>query len=247
VGGTACALLDRRDRAHAVHALRDLRCLNPDAGRGNHSEASIRLAEADMTALELDFQDTPIALPEPTMSSCTLRNALQMRRSTREFRPDSLTASLTAALLWAAAGVNRQANGGRTAPTAHDNREIDVFAVTPQGAWLYDAPGHALLPVAAGDLRASTGEQAFVADAPLNLVYVADFKRAPEATPQQREFLSAVAAGAMAQNVFLLAAAMKLGCVVRALIDRRHLAAALSLTPSQRILIAQTIGYPRAA
>jgi len=200
-----------------------------------------------MIALDLAFHDTPIALPEPSLPTCMLRDALQMRRSTRDFRPDALTAGQVGALLWAAAGVNRRANGGRTAPTAHDNREIDVFAVTPQGAWLYDSPGHALLPVTAGDLRASTGEQAFVADAPLDLVYVADFNRVPEATPQQREFLSAVGAGAMSQNVFLAAAAMKLGCVVRALIDRRHLSAALSLAPSQRILVAQTIGYPRTA
>jgi nitroreductase len=209
--------------------------------------ASDRLAETDMIALALAFHDTPIALPEPALPSCMLRDALQRRRSTRDFRPDPLTASQVAALLWAGAGVNRPANGGRTAPSAHDNREIDVFAVTPQGAWLYDAAGHALLPVTAGDLRASTGEQAFAADAPLDLVYVADFNRAPEAPPQQREFLSAVAAGAMAQNVSLAAAAMKLGCVVRALIDRRHLAVTLSLTPSQRILIAQTIGHPRTA
>jgi nitroreductase len=207
----------------------------------------IDFAETDMTTLDITFHDTPIALPEPTMPSCSLRDALQMRRSTREFRPDPLPAAQTAALLWAAAGVNRRPGGGRTAPTAHGNREIDVFAVTPQGAWLYDAAEHFLVPVAPGDLRACTGEQAFVADAPLNLVYVADFDRAPDAAPQQREFLSAVAAGAMAENVFLVAAAMKLGCVVRALIDRRRLAAALSLGLNQRILIAQTIGQPRSA
>jgi len=203
--------------------------------------------ETDMTTLELAFHDTPVALPEPALPNCALRDALQMRRSTREFRPDALTAGQTAALLWAAAGVNRRPGGGRTAPTAHDNREIDVFAVTPQGAWLYDAAEHFLVPVAPGDLRACTGEQAFVAQAPLNLVYVADFDRAPDAAPQQREFLSAVAAGAMAQNALLVAASMKLGCVVRALIDRRRLAAALSLGLNQRILIAQTIGHPRAA
>lgn len=200
-----------------------------------------------MTTMDLVFHDTPIALPEPAVSNCSLRDALQMRRSTREFRPDPLTPAQTAALLWAAAGVNRRPGGGRTAPTAHDNREIDVFAVTPQGAWLYDAAEHFLVPVAPGDLRASTGEQAFVAEAPLNLVYVADFDRATDAPPQQREFLSAVAAGAMAQNAFLVAASMKLGCVVRALIDRRRLAAALSLGLNQRVLIAQTIGHTRAA
>ena len=200
-----------------------------------------------MTTLDLAFHDMPIALPAPVMPAFALLDALQARRSTRELSADPLTAGQTATLLWAAAGVNRHANGGRPAPTAHGNREIDVYAVTPQGAWLYDATGHALLPAAPGDLRASTGEQAFVADAPLNLVYVADFDRAPDATPQQREFLSGVAAGAMAQNVALAAAALGLGCVVRALIDRRHLAAALSLTLNQRILIAQTIGRPRTA
>lgn len=207
----------------------------------------IDFAETDMTTLDLAFHDTPVALPEPAMPDCTLRDALHRRRSTREFRPNPLTPGQIAALVWAAAGVNRRPGGGRTAPTAHDNREIDVFAVTPQGAWLYDAAEHFLVPVAPGDLRACTGEQEFVAQAPLNLVYVADFDRAPDAAPQQREFLSAVAAGAMAQNACLAAASMKLGSVVRALIDRRRLAAALSLGLNQRILIAQTIGHPRAA
>jgi nitroreductase len=73
-------------------------------------------------------------------------------------------------------------------------------------------------------------------------VYVADFARMTDSRPDEREFLAGVAAGCIAQNVYLSCAACDLGTVVRALIDRRSLAKALRLSPTQRITLAQTIG-----
>jgi len=196
-----------------------------------------------MTTIDMDFENALIVLPAPRLPACALQQALQARRSTREFAPEPVPLEALAALLWAAAGVNRRADGGRTAPSAHGWKEIDVYAVTAQGTWRYDAPDHRMLPACAGDLRASTGEQDFPAHAPLNLVYVADFERMAEAAPDDREFLAGVSAGAMAQNASLAAAALGLGCVVRALIDRRHLAATLGLGAMQRVLLAQTFGF----
>ncbi|HEX7689860.1 MAG TPA: nitroreductase family protein [Burkholderiaceae bacterium] len=190
-----------------------------------------------------DKEGAPLA--EPHLPDLPLQQALQARRSTRDFLPFELTPGQLSSLLWAAAGVNRRASGGRTMPSAHGWQEVDVYAVTAQGAWRYDASAHRLLPVAPGDLRASTGEQDFVGSAPLNLVYVVDFDRMPEAAPQEREFLCGVSAGAMAQNAYLAAAALGLGSVVRGLIDRRHLAASLGLRTTQRVLLAQTFGVPR--
>jgi SagB-type dehydrogenase family enzyme len=199
-----------------------------------------------MDKADTDFETAIIALPDPALPRGSLQAALAARRTTREFLRDPLPLEALSALLWSAAGVNRSRSGGRTVPSAHGWREVELYAVTADGAWRYDAPDHRLLPAARGDLRAATGEQDFAAIAPLNLVFVADFLRMPGVAPEDREFLAGVSAGAMAQNAYLACAAMDLGCVVRALIDRRRLAAALNLRYEQRTLLAQTVGFPAA-
>ena len=197
-----------------------------------------------MSTIPLDLGTDILALPPPALPrDAGLEQALRARRSTRELRPDPLPLSLLSTLLWSAFGVNRP-HGGRTAPSAHDWREIDVHAVLAEGAYRYDAPAHRLVLVSALDLRADTGVQDFVAGAPLNLVYVADFARMSGARADEREFLAGCDAGCIAQNVYLCCAASGLGCVVRGLVDRRRLAHALGLAPTQRIALAHSVGFP---
>jgi SagB-type dehydrogenase family enzyme len=187
-----------------------------------------------------------VALPPPrTAGDVPLLESLRLRRSTREFSARPLPADVLSTLLWSAFGVNREASGGRTAPSAHNWQEIEVYVALADSAYRYDARGHALQPVAAGDLRAATGMQDFVGTAPLNLVYVADFGRMGDASAEDRTFYAAADAGFVAQNVYLYCATAGLGCVVRGLVDRRKLAPALQLRVDQRIVLAQTVGYPR--
>jgi hypothetical protein len=128
-----------------------------------------------------------LKLPPPeTTGGMPLMQALQVRRSTREFADRPLPAQLLSNLLWAAGGINRPETGKRTAPSARDWREIDIYVVLADGAYVYDPKTHELRPVVARDLRAQTGTQDFVAGAPLNLVYVADQHRMPDATPEDR-------------------------------------------------------------
>lgn len=183
-----------------------------------------------------------IKLPPP-QDDGELMRALRARKSSRDFSPRPLPHDILANLLWAAFGINRPQSGGRTAPSAHGWQEIDVYAALPEGAYRYDAPAHALTPVAAKDLRALTGVQDFVGTAPLNLVYVADFARMPRANAEERAFFAAADAGTIAQNVYLFCAANGLATVVRGLVDRKKLAAALGLRPEQRIILAQTVGF----
>lgn len=186
-----------------------------------------------------------ILLPEPIIpATATLAQALRMRRSTRSFRADALSLATLSALLWAGFGVNRRESDGRTAPSAHNWQEIDIYAVLPQGAYRYDARNHRLLLVKPQDLRALTGKQDFVDHAPLNLVYVADFARMADARPEDREFLVGADAGCIAQNVYLYCAAVGLATVVRGLVDRRQLALALGLPIRQRVTLAQSVGLP---
>lgn len=193
--------------------------------------------------LAFDFE--PLALPPPALPYIELQFALEVRRSTREFLSDPLGLEVLAGLLWAAAGVNRRDSGGRTAPSAQGWHEVEVHVITGQGAWRYDAVRHELRPIAAGDLRSATGEQPFVAEAPVDFVYVADFDRMPATRPEDRRMLAAVTAGAMAQGAHLAASAWGLGAVIRASIDRPHLAACLNLGAAQHVLLAQTFGWPR--
>ena len=191
-------------------------------------------------------QDTgTIRLPQPeTAGGMPLMQALKARHSTREFAGKALPPQLLANLLWAASGVNRPDTGQRTAPSARDWREIDVYVVTADGAYRYDPPTHTLGRVAVGDLRKLTGEQDFVATAPLNLVYVANLDRMGEAAAEDKALYSAADTGFMAQNVYLYCASARLAVVVRGLIEREALGAALRLGRHQRIILAQTVGYP---
>jgi len=186
-----------------------------------------------------------VKLPAPDRrGGMPVMQAFARRRSTRRFAPDPLPVGLLSSLLWSAFGVNRR-GGGRTAPSALGEQEIDVYVALPDGAYLYDAKANALKLVAASDLRRVTGYQDFVDDAPLDLVYVADHARMRLVPAGQRESYSSVAAGAIAQNVYLFAASHDLATVLRAWIDREAIATALGLTHDQQVLLSQTVGYPK--
>ena len=186
---------------------------------------------------------TSIILPPPTKhGGLPLMDALAKRHSSREFASTPLPLPLLSDLLWAAYGVNR-ADGERTAPSALNAQEIDVFVALPSGAYLYDAATHQLHLVAANDLRRVTGYQDFVDEAPLDLVYVADHARMGLVPVAQRESYASTAAGAISQNVYLFAAGNDLATVIRAWIDRASIADALGLTHDQQVLLSQTVGY----
>lgn len=198
-----------------------------------------------MSYIQLDLEADAFVLPAPALPpDATLANALRRRASVRSFASNALTAAQISALLWAAGGVNRTAEGGRTAPSAHNWQEIDIFAVLAQGSYRYNPTHHRLDLVKAEDLRALTGTQEFVGHAPLNLVYVADLERAAPTTPDERNFLIGVDAGCMVQNAYLYCASAGLATVVRGQVDRKRLALALGLRPTHRIALSQTVGLP---
>ena len=188
---------------------------------------------------------TSIALPPPAKyGGLPLMEALAKRQSSREFAPEALPMQVLSDLLWAAYGVNRD-GGGRTAPSALNCQEVDVFVALPAGAYRYDATAHALHLVAGSDLRSITGYQDFVDEAALDLVFVADHARMGMVPVAQRESYASAAAGAIAQNVYLFCAGNDLAAVIRAWIDRAAIADALGLTHDQQVLLAQTVGYPK--
>ena len=191
-------------------------------------------------------EPAPIMLPAPQMDGGKpLMQALKARQSAREFSADKLPAQTLANLLWAAWGINRP-DGRRTAPSASNRQEIEIYLTLPEGAFVWDAKANVLNPVVAGDLRGATGTQPFPATAPLNLVYVADMTKAgrPATDPQQMLNIGADA-GFISENVYLFCASEGLATVVRASVPKEALAKALKLRETQVIVLAQTVGYPK--
>lgn len=186
-----------------------------------------------------------VKLPEPVMTGGKpLMQVFKERHSTREFSPKDLSKQELSNLLWAAAGVNRPASGKRTAPSARDWREIDIYVTLREGVYRYDANEHGLRLVRKEDLRESTGMQDFVAQAPVNLVYVADLNRMDGASPELQSLYTGADTGVIVQNVYLYCASQGLATVVRGSVDREKLAPLLGLGKHQRIILAQTVGYP---
>ena len=138
-------------------------------------------------------------------------------------------------LLWAAFGVNRS-DGHRTAPSARNWQEIDIYVAMHDGTYVYEPRRHALHTVIDEDIRAATGMQDFVGAAPVNLVYVADLARMDAQDRTEQRFYSAIDTGFIAQNVYLFCASEGLATVVRGLVDRKQLAKVLRLRPEQRVI-----------
>lgn len=175
----------------------------------------------------------------------TLEAALRARQSQRAYAPAPLPESLLLDLLWAACGVNRP-DGRRTAPTAMNRQEVEVFVTRADGVFLYDAATGALTRKSGQDLRGLTGTQAYVATAPVNLVYVADMNKAAGGNAEEKLLSAGLDTGFISQNVYLFCAAAGLATVARTSVDIAALGKALELPARQRVVMAQCVGYPKA-
>jgi nitroreductase len=184
-------------------------------------------------------------LPPQTDGGRPLMQVLKDRASSRNFSPEKLSVQVLSSMLWAAFGVNRPESGGRTAPTASNSQDMDIYVAMADGLYLYDAKANLLKPVLADDIRALTGRQAFVKEAPVDLIYVSDLSKMTRAAPGDRDFYAAAHTGFISQNVYLFCASEGLATVVRASIDRPALAKAMGLRPDQKITLSQTVGHPK--
>ena len=190
-------------------------------------------------------EEQSIQLSSPQTDRNPFLRILMKRESSRAFSSEPLPNTILSNLLWAAAGISRPESGKRTAPTASNRQEIDVYAATAKGLYLYDAKANALKLLLAKDIREMTGKQAFVKEAAVNLIYVADLAKSTAASEEDRTLYAAAATGFISQNVYLYFASEGLATVVRASMDRPALAEVMKLKPTQKIILAQSVGYPK--
>lgn len=180
--------------------------------------------------------------------------ALWDRKTTRNIGTEKLPPQMLSNLLWAAFGINRQ-NGpfngpGRTAASASNSQEIDLYVALPEGVYVYDAKEHCLEPVVAGDFRRRSGRRA-AANAPVNIFFVVDIAKYAKAPFQEPGLKDSdvmksyyyVATGLIAQNVYLYAASQGLAAHFHNC-DKSNTPKEFKLRPQQRVLFSQTVGYP---
>nr|WP_321028816.1 SagB/ThcOx family dehydrogenase [Bacteroides nordii] len=189
--------------------------------------------------------DKVIRLPKPNLNrNSEVMEAFANRHSTREYAAKALTLNDLSDLLWAANGINRPEEGKRTAPSAMNKQDVDVYVVLPEGTYLYDAKAHQLNLVAEGDHRgAVAGGQAFVKSAPVSLLLVSDLSRLGDAKNTHTQLMGAVDAGIVSQNISIFCSAAKLATVPRASMDTAKLKSVLKLTDTQLPLMNHPVGY----
>ncbi len=185
-----------------------------------------------------------IKLPAPDLSGgTTLMQALNERSSHREFSAKELAMDHLSGLLWAACGINRTESGKRTAPSAHNWQDVQVYVFMNSGIYLYNEKNHELELILEGNHQAAAGLQDFVPTAPVNLVYVGDYAKMEGADTSRRDFYGGINTGFISQNVYLYCASQQLNTVVRAMVDRDALHELMKLRPEQHVVVAQSVGY----
>lgn len=181
-----------------------------------------------------------IALPQPSKDlKTTVVEALQNRRSAREFSDRQFSDKDLATLLWAANGINRE-DGRRTAPSAVNAQDVDIYVVRADGAYLWLHKENALKRVSGEDLRPLVGgRQDFVLTAPVSLVLVSDKSRFGKVPSD----FSMADAAYVSQNICIYCSAAGWACRPRASMDKEGLRKALQLTDSQEPFLNNTVGY----
>jgi hypothetical protein len=216
------------------------------------SSAASSAQEAPKSDRELE----PTVLPKPeTEGGKSVLAALRERRTTRNISAKELPRQVLSNLLWAAFGVNRDRGSfgkpGRTAASASNSQEIDLYVALPDGVYLYEAVPHRLTPVVAGDFRGRAGRGA-ATSAPVNIFYVVDLSRydtgpgQPDrriGDPEVQKSYYYTDIGLIAANVYLFAASQGLAAWFHNC-NREAAAKDFKLRAEQHVLFAQTVGYP---
>ncbi len=168
---------------------------------------------------------------------------LNERKTTRHFSERELEPHLLSGLLWAANGINREDDGKRTAPSARDMREIDIYIITPQGAYLYMPEGHQTKLIKAGDFRKeAAGRSEFAASAPIILVFVANAKKMEKMDAAAKDAYAHIDCGYVSQNVYLYCASENLATVALGGVDKEGMTKILDLK-EDKVILSQPVGH----
>lgn len=190
------------------------------------------------TTVLFSAQDIELPAPHKT-GGMPLMDALAKRSTARVFDSRELSLQQLSDLLWAGFGINR-ADGKRTAPSARNSQELELYVCLKQGAFVYDAQKNLLRQTTAEDLRPLINR----APAPVIILFVADLSKRGE-TGDKRKDVAAIDSGFISENIYLYCASEGLATGYRGGFDRAALTPKLNLNPDQEIVAVQPVGYPK--
>jgi len=200
------------------------------------ASAQTKVKQSNKPMVLSTFDTIKLSAPD-TLGGKPLMQAIQHRKSDRQFDPKNLTLKHLSEVLWVANGLNR-ANGKRTVPSAMALYPLQTYAVLSNGIYFYNPQKHQLEPVVKGDFRNLAGKQAYVDTAPLNLLFIA---KARNATDNYQ--MAMLDCGFCCQNVYLYCASEGLKCVVRAGAKEVELLKVMKLGDNYKFILAETVGY----
>ena len=211
------------------------------------------LAAAELQAVKLAPPNLKRGLP--------FMEALAVKASAREFSEKELSLPDLSDLLWAADGINRPAENKSTASSAMNAHDIRIYVFMKDGAFLYDAPKHELLPLLAGDYRsqimmarpprpaAAPAAAAPASPPPSNpavqIILVSDGERFTRGDPERKFEWGALDAGIVSQNISLFCAATGLKTRPKASMDKAKIRELLKLADTQTIFLNHPVGYAK--
>ena len=221
----------------------------------NNKQKSEALESAKKVVSDIDKRPTSYILETMTKDSFDLpypkvvggmpiQEAFSARATNRNISNQPLSDQQISDLLWAANGINRAESNMRTAPSARNCQEIDIYVFLKSGIYKYDALRNYLFLVKGGDHRREAGKNTFFKDAPVALVYAADFEKMSEYDQDAKTFYSATDVGFVSQNVYLYCASKNLATCVCGFIDRESLALRVGLR-NGKVLLSQAVGWGR--
>ncbi len=185
-----------------------------------------------------------LELPAPQKTGgMPLMEVLSKRATVRAFDTTDISVQQISNLLWASFGVNRP-DGRRTAPSANNKQEIDIYVLLKTGAYIYDALNNKLNLVSTEDLRGQASDQRF-ADAPVQLIFVADLTKRGGSSEEEKLRMADIDCGYISQNTYLYCTSEGLVTGARATVNRDAIISKLKLSPEQRILLAHSVGHPK--
>lgn len=197
-----------------------------------------------LTIQAQEMKTIQLNAPNKTKGEAVMK-VFNERKSVREFAQKELSPQDLSDLLWAANGINRS-DGKRTAPSAKNVQDVDLYVLTKDGAYLYDAKAHALNPVTPGDHRAAVAmQQDYVKTAPICILLVSETTRMGDPASEQTKLMCAVDVGIVCQNINIACAGLGLATVPRGWMDHKALKSILKLTDTQLLLMNNPVGYPK--
>jgi len=194
-----------------------------------------------MLTLSMNAQDVKL-LPPQKKGGMPLMEALANRKTNRDFSQQELTKQQLSNLLWAAAGVNRE-DGRRTAPTARNAQEIDIYVLNKEGAYLYEPKEHILRLIAAGDHRTKGASQERFQECPLMLIFVANYDKMEGFSQEAKDLYGGTDSGYISQNVYLYCASEGLATCALGSVHRDKLQELLKY--NGKAILGQSVGVAK--